>query len=605
MILDWLDASFYSAWQFFSILMLNFNNLNQLSHHDNYLKIIFGQKKFFFVGGMIRDLLLDRETNMDDVDVTLWWTHTAIKQVIQSSVIRNAQSHQFSFFDTEKYGTMTIIPRSPLLTRGVGGDQILQEWSPSIPLDKGEVQYEITPFRTETTYSDGRHPDEVVRSDSLLDDSQRRDFTINCMYYTKVKGEKQGENKVKIGWKQDVINIMKLLEKNGRYYDESSHTLIIQNHDLIQQLLHNDDTISFSERIIQWQQTLWLYNLITFWLIVDPHHGIQDLINKKIRAVGIPDRRFQEDALRVVRALRFSIALECDIEKHTRTSLQKNAHLIRQIAKERIKQECDKVFAAHNPFGFISLLDSANLLKWIFPKVYDNKWVDQPIRYHPFDVYTHTLMVLYHTQQLTNDKLVRYAALYHDVGKVEQYSSYNMKLDEEGIRDIFWWWLNHPVCGADFVREDFRKLGTSNDDIDTIARYVRRHMKPGEILMGDPDHYKKKLRPLIAEVGPELVKNLCILTIADRLGQYNPIQPPQIDEVSKLMNLIDEIMEDEGRFTMKQLAVNGDILMQELKLPAWPQLGKLLTQTYERVLKDLSRNDKKILLDMIKQWMEQ
>jgi tRNA nucleotidyltransferase/poly(A) polymerase len=74
-----------------------------------------------------------------------------------------------------------------------------------------------------------------------------------------------------------------------------------------------------------------------------------------------------------VRALRFSIALECDIEKHTRTSLQKNAYLIRQIAKERIKQECDKVFAGHNPFGFISLLDSANLLKWIFPKVYDNK----------------------------------------------------------------------------------------------------------------------------------------------------------------------------------------------------------------------------------------
>jgi hypothetical protein len=93
-------------------------------------------------------------------------------------------------------------------------------------------------------------------------------------------------------------------------------------------------------------------------------------------------------------------------------------------------------------------------------------------------------------------------------------------------------------------------------------------MKPGEILMGDPDHYKKKLRPLIAEVGPELVKNLCILTIVDRLGQYNPIQPPQLDEVSKLINLVDEIMEDEGRFTMKQLAVNGDSIMKELQLPA-------------------------------------
>lgn len=175
-------------------------------------------------------------------------------------------------------------------------------------------------------------------------------------------------------------------------------------------------------------------------------------------------------------------------------------------------------------------------------------------------------MVLYHTQQLTNDKLVRYAALYHDVGKVEQYSSYAMKLDEDGIRDVFGSWLNHPVCGADFVREDFRKLGASNDDIETIARYVRRHMKPGEILMGDPDHYKKKLRPLIAEVGPEMVKNLCLLTIGDRLGQYNPIQAPQIEEVYALISLIDEIMADEGRFTMKQLAINGNILMQELKI---------------------------------------
>ena len=193
-------------------------------------------------------------------------------------------------------------------------------------------------------------------------------------------------------------------------------------------------------------------------LILDPHHGIQDLVNKKIRAVGIPDRRFQEDALRVIRGLRFAIALECDLEKNTRTSLQKNAHLIRQVAKERIKQECDKVFAGNNPFGFVSLLDSANILKRVFPKVYENKGVEQPIRYHPFDVYSHTLLVLYHAQALSTDKLLRYAALYHDVGKVEQYSSYNMKLDDEGVRDMFSSWLNHTICGPDFVREDFKKL---------------------------------------------------------------------------------------------------------------------------------------------------
>ena len=128
------------------------------------------------------------------------------------------------------------------------------------------------------------------------------------------------------------------------------------------------------------------------------------------------------------------------------------------VAKERIKQECDKVFAGHNPFGFVGLLDAANLLKWIFPKVYDNKGVDQPIRYHPFDVYTHSLLVLYNLQALSDDKLLRYAALYHDVGKVEQYSSYNMKLDEEGVRSMFGSWLNHINCGEDFVREDFKKL---------------------------------------------------------------------------------------------------------------------------------------------------
>ena len=93
-------------------------------------------------------------------------------------------------------------------------------------------------------------------------------------------------------------------------------------------------------------------------------------------------------------------------------------------------------------------------------------------------------------------------------------------------------------------------------------------MKPGEILMGDPDHYKKKLRPMIAEVGPEMVKNLCFLTMGDRLGQYNPIQSPNLDNVRNLMDIVDDIMADEGRFTMKELAINGTVLMKELQLPA-------------------------------------
>ncbi len=108
--------------------MLSFHNLDRLSSHHDYLKSILGQKGFFFVGGMIRDLLLNKETNLDDVDITLSGSPKDIKTIIHSSKVSD-----FSFFDTEKYGTMTIIPKNQ---------------------DHSKAQYEITPFRTETTYSD-------------------------------------------------------------------------------------------------------------------------------------------------------------------------------------------------------------------------------------------------------------------------------------------------------------------------------------------------------------------------------------------------------------------------------------------------------------------
>jgi tRNA nucleotidyltransferase (CCA-adding enzyme) len=102
-----------------------------------------------------------------------------------------------------------------------------------------------------------------------------------------------------------------------------------------------------------------------------------------------------------------------------------------------------------------------------------------------------------------------------------------------------------------------------------------------------------------------MVKNVFLLTMGDRLGQYNPIQPPHLEDVESLIALVDEIMADEGRFTMKQLAINGTIIMKELQIPASPLLGKLLHQAYERVLEDLDRNDPKTLIDMVRQWMTQ
>ena len=562
------------------------------------MQSLLGEKQFFFVWWMIRDLLLDRPTNMDDVDISMWGNHADIKSLI----LHSRQKKLFSFFDTEKYGTMTVIPKE---------EEFLDTSCKTLGTNNKElgtqVQYEITPFRTETTYSDGRHPDEVVRSDSLLLDSQRRDFTINSIYYCKLATSPSFPLPVGEGWpsltgdeSQPILDDKKIfdsLEKQWWFFDQSSQTLIVQNHELITELLVWD----IKKKLATIQQFLTIFNNVQ-QLIFDPHHGLQDLLNKKVRAVWLPDQRFQEDSLRLIRALRFAIALECDLHKDTRNSLKKNAYLIRQVAKERIKQELDKVFKGNNPFGFVALLDEANMLKWIFPKLYDNKNVNQPVRYHPFDVYTHSMMVLYHMQRLSDDYLLRYAALYHDVGKVEQYSSYAMNLDTEWLREIFSSWLNHPVCGAEFMRTDFRDLGFSNKELDMLERYVRRHMKPGEILNGDLNNQRKKTRKLIAEVGPEMTKNLCILTIADRLGQYNPLQAPELDSVYGMINLIDTLMAEEGRFTLQQLVVDGNRLMTNLNLTPGPKVGVLLTEIFERVSDNIpERNNETVIYDWIKQ----
>lgn len=137
-----------------------------------------------------------------------------------------------------------------------------------------------------------------------------------------------------------------------------------------------------------------------------------------LRCVGNPDRRFSEDALRLLRAVRIINVLNCrlnanqinhdiDIHAQTRKSIKKNYYQIQYIAKERIKDEILKVFSYENPFGFVSLLDESGMLKYIFPAVAATKGVNQPIRYHPLDTYHHTIMTLRNLQQFNTSPLVK------------------------------------------------------------------------------------------------------------------------------------------------------------------------------------------------------
>lgn len=169
------------------------------------------------------------------------------------------------------------------------------------------------------------------------------------------------------------------------------------------------------------------------------------------------------------------------------------------------------------------------------------------------------------------------------------------------MREIFSSRLNHPVCGAEFTHTDFRDLGFSNKELDMLERYVRRHMKPGEILNGDLNNQRKKTRKLIAEVGPEMTKNIALLTVADRLGQYNPLQAPELDSVYGMIDLIDTLMAEEGRFTLQQLVVDGNRLMTNLSLTPGPKIGVLLTEIFERVSDNITeRNKQEVILDWLR-----
>lgn len=570
--------------------MLNIQNLNKLDNHIDYVSQKLWNKDVFLVGWCVRDILLGITTSPLDLDVTLAGQPKSIANKIDKSEI--------SFFMTEKYGTMTIIPK---------GQEEVEKW-----------QYEITPFRTESQYTDERHPDEVHWTDNLVQDAQRRDFTINAMYYTRI-----GIGTKDLTTVYDETIIHKHLLKEWIFLAEKAGLVIICEHWLIESFFpagkYDEQVFKqyFEKNYADFDYVEFVSSWVAF--LIDPYNWIIDMIERKIKAVGDPDKRIAEDALRILRALRFANVLNdkiatiwsedwnsiirksfFDIEKTTRKAVKKNYYRLQHVAKERLKIELDKAFRSNNPFGLIWLLDETNLLKTLFPAVFASKWVNQPVRYHPFDVYVHSMLALSELQKINNNYLVKYAMLYHDVGKTEQYYSYQMWLDQDEIRAIFGTWLNHVNCGVDMVKKDFDALGFSRKEVDEISWYVQNHMKPGEVLMAWRDNWEKKLRKLLSDGWPERLNNLLDITIGDRLWQFNPMQPAQVEDIYELKIMLQKLLDQEWQFTMKSLAVTGNDIMAEMGIEPWPKLWELLTKAFDWVIDDIeNRNNKEAILAYI------
>jgi tRNA nucleotidyltransferase (CCA-adding enzyme) len=393
------------------------------------------------------------------------------------------------------------------------------------PLTPPEYEHdiiEVTTYRTESGYGDHRRPDQVSFVSSLSEDLARRDFTINA------------------------------LAASLDHFASPDHT---------------------EERVLA---TLSL---------VDIFDGLGDIERKVIRAVGNPEQRFEEDALRILRAIRFVSELRLKeqsaptenwhIDQATLSALTKRASSLNSIAQERIRDEFSRIILSeHAAFG-VELLRTTGLLKYIVPELEEGVGVGQNL-HHIYTVWEHNLRAL---ETCPSRKLhVRLAALLHDVGKPRTKQG-------DGYRSTFY---NHDHVGARMTKVILARLRYPKDVTEKTTLLVDNHLfyyNVGEVT-------EASVRRLIKKVGLENMHDLMDVRISDRLGSGVPKAKPY--KLRHLEYMIDKVSHDP--LSVKMLKINGQDLMRELGLAPGPKIGAILDVLLAETIEDPLINTQEQLL---------
>ncbi len=316
---------------------------------------------------------------------------------------------------------------------------------------------------------------------------------------------------------------------------------------------------------------------------VDEHEGQKDLEKRLIRAVGEPTIRFQEDALRMMRAIRLSAELSFVIEQKTADAIYKNADNLGKISKERIRDEFIRILETDIPMQGIFLAQRLGLLKHIAPDVERGIGVAQN-QAHSFDVFEHLLRALQHAADKKWTFAIRLAALFHDVSKPETRRWSDEKKD--------WTFYGHDVVGARLTKKILRDLRFSEEIIEKTVTLVRWHM-----FFSDPDQITlSAVRRVIVNVGKENIGDLLNLRICDRIGTGRPKEQPF--RLRKYMAMVDEALRDP--ISVGMLKVNGQDVMQETGEKAGPRIGWTLAALLEEVLEDPEKNTREYLLEKVR-----
>ena len=394
----------------------------------------------FVAGGAVRDTIMGKTPH--DYDIATSARPEEVKKLFRRTI------------DTGiKHGTVTVV--------------------------HNKTGYEVTTFRTDGEYSDGRHPQSVCFVDDAREDCARRDFTINAMMY---------------------------LPKTG---------------------------------------------------IIDYFGGQHDIENKIIRCVGNPEKRFKEDALRMLRAIRFSAVLSFRIEDETWKAIKKCAVLIKKVSHERILEEVNKILLSENP-DYIRKLHECGLLQYIMPELERCFGEPQRNKYHIYDVGEHIM----HTVKCTpNDLVLRWAALMHDIGKPKT------RRFESGGKVSF---HHHDAVGAKMTRKRLKALHFDHHMVEDVSELVNLHLRFHGYV--EEPWTDSAVRRYVKDAGP-LYERLNRLTRADTTTQNKRKAMMFSAAMDEMEQRVRDLKEKED-FDAIRPDLNGDEIMQLLSIEPGPMVGK-------------------------------
>ena len=417
----------------------------------------------YAVGGCVRDSILNRKP--EDWDITTSAKPEQVKRIFRRTVDTGIE-----------HGTVTVL---------IGKDG-----------------FEVTTYRVDGLYEDGRHPKEVTFTSRLEEDLKRRDFTINAMAY-------------------------------------------------------NDD-----ERL------------------VDAFGGMRDLNYHLIRCVGDPKERFSEDALRILRAVRFSAQLAFPIEPETAEAIKSLAPNLEKISAERIQAELVKLLVSDHPERIQDACE-LGIAKVVLPEWDDMVGVKQNTPHHKYDVAAHTVHAL---QNVKNDKVLRLTMLFHDMGKPV------MKTTDENGRDHF---KGHAIASEQIAKTVMKRLKFDNDTIRKVTKLVAYHdyrMEPTGA----------NVRRAMHEIGVELFPYYLAVRLADTKAQSSYERRGKLENIIQIRELYRNALRNKECVTLKDLAVTGTDLIN-LGIAPGKELGTLLNELLDIVIEDPAWNQKGKLCDYVKE----